>query len=148
VDLVRLHLYLLIPICIVFALFLVSQGVIQNFRPTSSVTVLDQSGAATGSTANQLIVQGPVASQVAIKMLGTNGGGYYNANAAFPFENPTPLSNFIQMLSIFAIPSALTYYLGRMVKNQGHGWAPAIRGCTRLAWRPPVTWKVRKCASA
>ena len=71
----------------------------------------------------QTIVQGPMASQVAIKMLGTNGGGYVNANAAHPFENPTPLSNFLQMLSIFAIPSALTYYLGRMVKNQGHGWA-------------------------
>ena len=71
----------------------------------------------------QTIVQGPMASQVAIKMLGTNGGGYVNANAAHPFENPTPLSNFIQMLSIFAIPSALTYYLGRMVKHQRHGWA-------------------------
>jgi potassium-transporting ATPase potassium-binding subunit len=71
----------------------------------------------------QSIVQGPMASQVAIKMLGTNGGGYVNANASHPFENPTPLSNFIQMLSIFAVPSGLTYYLGRMVKNQGHGWA-------------------------
>jgi len=71
----------------------------------------------------QTIVQGPMASQIAIKMLGTNGGGYVNANAAHPFENPTPLSNFIQMLSIFAIPSALTYYLGRMVKHQRHGWA-------------------------
>jgi K+-transporting ATPase ATPase A chain len=71
----------------------------------------------------QTIVQGPVASQIAIKMLGTNGGGYVNANAAHPFENPTPLSNFLQMLAIFAIPSALTYYLGRTVKNQRHGWA-------------------------
>src|SRR6185369_2027166 len=71
---------------------------------------------------DQNIVQGPMASQVAIKMFGTNGGGYVNANAAHPFENPTPLSNFFQMLSIFAIPSALTYYLGRMVKNQRHGW--------------------------
>jgi K+-transporting ATPase ATPase A chain len=123
VDLVRIHLYLLIPFCIVFALFLVSQGVIQNFRPTSALTVLDQSGATAGAANTQSIIQGPVASQMAIKMLGTNGGGYYNANAAFPFENPTPLSNFIQILSIFAIPSALTYYLGRMVKNQGHGWA-------------------------
>ncbi len=74
-------------------------------------------------TDTQTIVQGPMASQVAIKMLGTNGGGYVNANAAHPFENPNPLSNFLQMLSIFAIPSAMTYYLGRMVKNQGHGWA-------------------------
>src|SRR5258707_15095669 len=71
----------------------------------------------------QTIPQGPIASQMAIKMLGTNGGGYTNANAAHPYENPTPLSNFVQMLSIFAIPSALTYYLGRMVKNQRHGWA-------------------------
>src|SRR5882672_10385689 len=71
----------------------------------------------------QVIAQGPVASQVAIKMLGTNGGGFMNANAAHPFENPTPLSNFIQMLSIFAIGSGLTYYLGRMVKNQAHGWS-------------------------
>ena len=71
----------------------------------------------------QTIPQGPVASQVAIKMLGTNGGGFFNANAAHPYENPTPLSNFIQMLSIFLIPSGLTYYLGRKVKNQKHGWA-------------------------
>src|SRR5665213_2751762 len=71
----------------------------------------------------QSIVQGPMASQVAIKMLGTNGGGYANANAAHPFENPTPLSNFVQMLSIFSIGSGLTYYLGRTVKNQGHGWS-------------------------
>ena len=71
----------------------------------------------------QVIAQGPMASQVAIKMLGTNGGGFTNANASHPFENPTPLSNFLQMLSIFAIPSALTYYLGRMARNQGHGWA-------------------------
>ncbi len=119
VDLVRLHLYLLIPTCILFALFLVSQGVIQNFRPYSTVHVLEQSAAG----ASQVIPQGPFASQMAIKMLGTNGGGYFNANAAFPFENPTPLSNFVQILSIFAIPSALTYYLGRMVKNQRHGWA-------------------------
>ena len=71
----------------------------------------------------QAIVQGPMASQVAIKMLGTNGGGYANANAAYPFENPTPLSNFLQMLSIFAIGSGLTWYLGRMTGNQAHGWA-------------------------
>jgi potassium-transporting ATPase potassium-binding subunit len=123
VDLVRIHLYLLIPICIVYALFLMSQGVNMNFRPTTNVNLVDQTGASAGSPATQTIVQGPVASQIAIKMLGTNGGGYYNANAAFPFENPTPLSNFVQMLSIFAIPAALTYYLGRMVKNQGHGWS-------------------------
>jgi K+-transporting ATPase ATPase A chain len=124
VDLVRVHLYLLIPICIVYALFLVSQGVVQNFKPYSAINALDQTSAAsTTQPVVQNITQGPVASQIAIKMLGTNGGGYFNANAAVPFENPTPLSNFIQMLSIFAIPSALTWYLGRMVRSQGHGWA-------------------------
>lgn len=125
-DMVRLHLYLLIPVCVVYALFLVSQGSIQNFRPYSAIAMLEQPATAAtqpSTTVSQIIPQGPVASQIAIKMLGTNGGGYFNANAAFPFENPTPLSNFIQILSIFAIPSALTYYLGRMVKNQGHGWA-------------------------
>jgi K+-transporting ATPase ATPase A chain len=108
---------------VIFALFLVSQGMIQNFKPYSTVTVLDQSGATGGTPVQQIIPQGPMASQIAIKMLGTNGGGFTNANAAHPFENPTPLSNFVQMLSIFLIPSGLTYYLGRMVKNQRHGWA-------------------------
>jgi K+-transporting ATPase ATPase A chain len=123
-DLVRLHLYLLLPICLVYAIFLVSQGMIQNFKPYTAATVVDQSGAvSTTQPSMQTIGQGPVASQVAIKMLGTNGGGFFNANAAHPYENPTPLSNFVQMLSIFAIPSALTYYLGRMVKQQRHGWA-------------------------
>ncbi|HEX4055886.1 MAG TPA: potassium-transporting ATPase subunit KdpA [Tepidisphaeraceae bacterium] len=121
-DLVRLHLYLLLPICIVYSLFLVSQGMIQNFKPYTTVNAIDQSGATASQPIQQSIAQGPVASQVAIKMLGTNGGGFFNANASHPFENPTPLSNFIQILSIFAIPSALTYYLGRMVKNPGHGW--------------------------
>src|SRR4029077_6166855 len=167
----------------VFAVFLVSQGIIQNFKPytkakltepytiqvaktdekgqpvTTNVAVmvqapkLDEKGqpVMTNGVAvmvdvpkldgkgqpvmtnmpvmvdqkveEQVIAQGPVASQVAIKMLGTNGGGFMNANAAHPFENPTPLSNFIQMISIFAIGSGLTYYLGRMVKNQAHGWS-------------------------
>ena len=115
VDLVRVTYYLLLPICLVFAIFLVSQGMIQNFKPYTQATTLE------GAT--QTIVQGPMASQVAIKMLGTNGGGYANANASHPFENPTPLSNFIQMLSIFSIGSGLTYYLGRMTKNQAHGWS-------------------------
>jgi K+-transporting ATPase ATPase A chain len=118
-DLVRIILYLLIPICIVYSLFLVSQGMIQNFSPYTQVAHIDQ---ASGSTPS-FLQQGPMASQIAIKMLGTNGGGYTGANAAHPFENPTPLSNFIQMLSIFAIPSALTWYLGKTVKNQKHGWA-------------------------
>ena len=143
-DLVRVTYYLLAPICLVFALFLVSQGMIQNFKAydtaktyepyTIQVPKTDANGNAVNgadgkpvtvdqTVDTQTIPQGPVASQVAIKMLGTNGGGYFNANAAHPFENPTPLSNFFQMLSIFAIGSALTYYLGRETKNQKHGWA-------------------------
>lgn len=114
-DLVRVTYYLLLPLCVVFAIFLVSQGMIQNFDAYTHAKTLEGT--------EQIIAQGPVASQVAIKMLGTNGGGFFNANAAHPFENPTPLSNFVQMLSIFAIGSGLTYYLGRMVKNQAHGWA-------------------------
>jgi K+-transporting ATPase ATPase A chain len=121
-DLVRLHLYLLLPICVVYGLFLVSQGMLQNFHPYTTVNTIDQTGATASQPIQQIIAQGPVASQIAIKMLGTNGGGFFNVNAAHPFENPTPLSNFIQILSIFAIPSALTYYLGRMVKSPAHGW--------------------------
>jgi len=116
VDLVRVTYYLLLPICLVLAVFLVSQGMIQNFKPYTRALTLD-------GTATQTIAQGPVASQVAIKILGTNGGGFMNANAAHPFENPTPLSNFLQMLSIFSIGSGLTWYLGRMTGNQKHGWA-------------------------
>ena len=144
VDLVRVTYYLLLPVCLVFAVFLVSQGMIQNFKPYTRARLLepykvsvekknDKGETIKGpdgkpvmeeqTVEEQTIVQGPMASQVAIKMLGTNGGGYVNANAAHPFENPTPLSNFIQMLSIFSIGSGLTYYLGRMVKNQKHGWA-------------------------
>src|SRR6478609_8367302 len=124
VDVTRTTLYLLVPICLVFAVFLVSQGTIQNFKAYQTaklVEVINVPGSP--PVTEQTIVQGPMASQAAIKMLGTNGGGYTNANSAQPFENPTPLANFIQMLSIFAIGSALTYYLGRMTKNQGHGWA-------------------------
>jgi K+-transporting ATPase ATPase A chain len=113
---------LLAPLCIVYAFFLVSQGVIDNFRPYVKVTPLEFLADGQMGTATQLIPQGPIASQEAIKMLGTNGGGFTNANSAHPFENPTPLSYFVQMLSIFLIPSGLTYYLGRMVKNQRHGW--------------------------
>ncbi len=183
VDLVRVTYYLLLPLCFIYALVLVSQGMIQNFQPnatakltetytvqvakvddkgqpvTTNVPVMiqvpkldDQKQAVLSNGApvlvdapkldekgqpvmtnitvmvdqtitEQSIPEGPMASQVAIKMLGTNGGGYTNANAAHPFENPTPLANFLQMLSIFAIPTGLTYYLGRMTKNQGHGWA-------------------------
>src|SRR5580658_6854663 len=183
VDLVRVTYYLLLPICVVFAVVLISQGMIQNFKPyttaklTESYTIqvaktdakgqpvttnvavmvqapkldaqghpvltngvammvdvpkLDEKGHPVMTNVavmvdqkveEQSIPQGPMASQVAIKMLGTNGGGYTNANAAHPFENPTPLSNFLQILSIFAIGSGLTYYLGRQTKNQAHGWS-------------------------
>lgn len=144
VDVIRINLYLLLPLCLVFAVFLVSQGMIQNFRPYVTAHVIestvvealkkDTDGHALknedgkslleqNKAETQTIVQGPMASQVAIKMLGTNGGGFVNANASHPYENPTPLSNFLQMLSIFLIPSGLTYYLGRTVKNQRHGWA-------------------------
>lgn len=182
VDLVRVTYYLLLPICTVFAVILVSQGMIQNFKPYTKVKLtepytiqvpktddkgqpvmtngvvmvqspkvdaqgqpvmvngaavlvdvpkVDEKGQPVMTNApvmvdqivdEQTIVQGPMASQVAIKMIGTNGGGYANANAAHPFENPTPLSNFLQMLSVFSIGSGLTYYLGRMVNNQRHGW--------------------------
>ena len=116
VDLVRINLYLLIPLSLVFSIFLTSQGVVQNFKPYVNARTVDGAAA-------QTIAQGPAASQAAIKMLGTNGGGFFNANAAHPYENPTPLSNLLQMLAIFLIPSGLTYYLGRKVKNQKHGWA-------------------------
>lgn len=136
VDIVRTTYYLLLPICLAFGVFLVSQGMVQNFKPYDTAKLVEpqsvqvakldsnnQPMMETTVVTDQTIVQGPMASQVAIKMLGTNGGGYVNANAAHPFENPTPLANFIQMLSIFAIGSGLTYYLGRSVKNQAHGWA-------------------------
>jgi K+-transporting ATPase ATPase A chain len=114
-DLIRCNLYVLLPLCLVYSIFLVSQGVIQNFLPYQAVTTLEG--------AKQTIAMGPVASQVAIKMLGTNGGGFFSANAAHPYENPTALSNFVQMLSIFLIPSGLVYLLGHKVKNTRHGWA-------------------------
>ena len=144
VDLVRTTYYLLLPICLVFAVVLMSQGMIQNFKPYTHAKMLEPMTVSVAKTGadnkpildkdgkpvmeqqvvdEQVIAQGPVASQVAIKMLGTNGGGFMNANAAHPFENPTPLSNLLQMLSIFCIASGLTWYLGRMTKNQKHGWA-------------------------
>ena len=119
VDLIRTTYYLLLPLCLVFAVFLVSQGTIQNFKTYDTAKLVEP----IGEVSTQTIVQGPMASQAAIKMLGTNGGGYTNANAAHPFENPTALSNFIQMLSIFAIGSGLTWYLGKSTGNQAHGWS-------------------------
>jgi K+-transporting ATPase ATPase A chain len=115
VDVTRCTLYILLPICVVFTLFLVWQGIPQTLGPYVDATTLEG--------AKQTIAVGPVASQVAIKMLGTNGGGFFNANAAHPFENPTALSNFVQMISIFALGAALTNVFGRMVGNQRQGWA-------------------------
>jgi K+-transporting ATPase ATPase A chain len=115
VDITRCTLYILIPLCVPFALFLVWQGIPQTLGPYVDAATLEG--------AKQTIALGPAASQVAIKMLGTNGGGFFNANAAHPFENPTALSNFVQMVSIFAIGAALTNVFGRMVGNQRQGWA-------------------------
>lgn len=132
VDLTRSVVYILLPFSLVGALVLVSQGVVQNFNPyvtakrVEAVTVekIAIDGTKTIETiTDQVIAQGPVASQEIIKQLGTNGGGFFNANSAHPYENPTPLTNFISMLAIFLIPSALTYTLGKMTGNQKHGWA-------------------------
>jgi potassium-transporting ATPase potassium-binding subunit len=144
VDFVRASLWVLLPFCVVGALLLVSQGVVQNLRPyditqfvegqTIEVDKKDATGNVvinpdgttakeTQTVATQTIAQGPVASQEAIKMWGTNGGGFYNTNSAHPFENPTPLSNLLEMFAIFAVSAGLTYTLGRMTGSQKHGWA-------------------------
>ncbi|HUK51792.1 MAG TPA: potassium-transporting ATPase subunit KdpA [Candidatus Binatia bacterium] len=132
VDLTRCLLWVLLPISLAAALVLVSQGAVQNLKAYTTVTLVEpqtvQVTGADGKTTTQVvreqrIAQGPTASQEAIKMYGTNGGGFFNANSAHPFENPTPFSNFLQMVLIFAIPAALTYTLGRMTRSPGHGWA-------------------------
>ncbi len=144
VDLTRGTLYVLLPFSIFFALFFVSQGVVQNFNPYDTAAIVekqtvevdkkdadgkvitDASGANVKEKQTidtQTIAQGATASQLSIKMLGTNGGGFFNANSAHPFENPTPFSNFIQMLLILVIPAGFTYMLGRMTRSPGHGWA-------------------------
>jgi potassium-transporting ATPase potassium-binding subunit len=132
VDTTRASLWVLLPTCFIYALLLVSQGVIQNFRPYDQAKLLQPQTVTTTSTdgktttqivTTQSIAQGPVASQEAIKMLGTNGGGFFNTNSSHPFENPTPLSNLMEMFSIFLIPGALTVTLGRMTKAPKHGWA-------------------------
>src|SRR2546423_3250493 len=115
VDLVRCTLWLLLPFCIVGTLLLVSQGVVQNLRPYDTVTPIDSK--------DQVIAQGPVASQEIIKEWGTNGGGFFNPNSAHPFGNPTPLSNFVEMFAILAISAGLTYTLGDMTGSRAHGWA-------------------------
>ena len=133
VDVTRCTLYVLLPICIVYALFLVWQGMPQTLGAYVEATTLEG--------AKQTIAVGPVASQVAIKMLGTNGGGFFNANAAHPFENPTALSNFVQMLSIFALGAALTNVFGRMVGNQRQGWAIlAVMGVLFIAGVAVTYW--------
>jgi K+-transporting ATPase ATPase A chain len=132
VDTTRCLLWVLLPISLVGSLVFVSQGVVQNLKPYTTVELIEpqtvQVTGADGKTATQtvtqqVIAQGPVASQEVIKEFGTNGGGFFGANSAHPFENPTPFSNFFQLLLIFAIPSALTYTLGRMTGSQRHGWA-------------------------
>ena len=153
VDLVRSTLYLLLPLSLILALCLVSQGVVQNFSPYRAVRLIEplsvevpkinasghQINDAQGrpvlgnkTIRNQIIVQGPVASQEAIKQLGTNGGGYTNANSAHPYENPTPLSNFLEMLAILLIPSGLTYYFGPCGKESGP-WLESLGGHGRSA---------------
>jgi potassium-transporting ATPase potassium-binding subunit len=132
VDTTRCLLWVLLPVCLVGSLFLVSEGVVQNFKPYTTVDLVQPYTAqvtgpdgrtTTQTITQQVIAQGPVASQEVIKEFGTNGGGFFNANSAHPFENPTPLSNFFEMVLIFAIPSGLTYTLGRMTGSQHHGWA-------------------------
>src|SRR4029077_2781767 len=132
VDLTRCFLWVLLPVCLVGSLVLISQGVVQNLKPYATVQLVepqaiqalgDDGKTVTQTISQQVIPLGPVASQEAIKMFGTNGGGFFSANSAHPFENPTPVSNFLEMFLIFAIPSALTYTLGRMAGSPRHGWA-------------------------
>ena len=146
VDTTRCLLWVLLPICLVGSLVFVSQGVIQNLKPYTTVELIEpqtvQVTGADGKTTTQtvtqqVIAQGPVASQEVIKEFGTNGGGFFGANSAHPFENPTPFSNFFQLVLIFAIPSALTYTLGRMTGSQHHGWA--VWGAMALLFLGGVT---------
>ncbi|HEX3471736.1 MAG TPA: potassium-transporting ATPase subunit KdpA [Silvibacterium sp.] len=126
VDATRCILYVLLPICLILAPLLIGQGVIQNLKPYTSARTLEH------SSQPQKIAQGPVASQEAIKMLGTNGGGFFNTNSAHPFENPTPFSNFLEILAMLLIPAALTVTLGKMTGSPGHGWA--VFACMFLLW--------------
>jgi K+-transporting ATPase ATPase A chain len=124
VDLVRTTLYILLPLSVLLTIALVSQGVIQNLKPYQTVELLQPTtGADGGKVTTQTLAMGPAASQIAIKQLGTNGGGFFNANSAHPFENPTPLSNFLEMLAILVIPAALCYTFGVMVGDARQGWA-------------------------
>jgi K+-transporting ATPase ATPase A chain len=137
VDLTRGTLWVLLPLSFVFALVLVSQGVVQNLRPYDTAKLVEAQSLTgadgkTSTVTTQTIAQGPVASQEAIKMLGTNGGGFFNANSSHPFENPTPLTNFLELLSIFLIPAGLTVTLGKMVGSPKHGWA--VLGAMTALW--------------
>jgi K+-transporting ATPase ATPase A chain len=141
VDLTRGTLWVLVPICIVYALALVSQGAIQNFKPYDTATLLEPQHVTTTGTdgksvtttvTTQTIAQGPLASQEAIKMLGTNGGGFMNANSSHPFENPTPFTNLLEMVSIFAIGGGLCVTLGKMTGSPKHGWA--VFGAMSILW--------------
>jgi K+-transporting ATPase ATPase A chain len=132
VDTTRAFLWVLLPVSLLAALFFVSQGMIQNLRPYTTANVVEPQVVETRNAdgtvkrdtlTRQLIAQGPLASQEAIKMYGTNGGGFFGANSAHPFENPTPLTNFLEMLMIFAVPAGMTYTLGRMTGSRRHGWA-------------------------
>lgn len=132
VDLTRSFLWVLLPMCMVVSLFFVSQGMIQNFKPYVTAQLVDPQTVTTTSSdgkttsqvvSTQVIAEGPVASQEVIKMYGTNGGGFFGANSAHPFENPNPLTNFVQLILIFLVPTGLTYTLGRMTGSQRHGWA-------------------------
>jgi len=134
VDLTRGVLYILLPLSLLFATVFVSEGVIQNFKPYQKVAVLQST-----NQVEQTLPMGPVASQVAIKQLGSNGGGYFNANSAHPFENPTPFTNFLQMLAILLIPAALCYTFGVMVKDTRQGWAILA---TMLLIFIPFSWGV------
>jgi K+-transporting ATPase ATPase A chain len=123
-DLTRSTLYILIPLSLVLSLALVSQGVVQTFSPSQTATLLQPTTDSAGqAVTDQVLAVGPAASQIAIKQLGTNGGGFFNVNSAHPFENPTPLSNFLEMLSILLIPAALVYTFGKMVGDTRQGWA-------------------------
>jgi K+-transporting ATPase ATPase A chain len=154
VDTTRCLLWVLLPVCLVGSLVLVSQGVVQNLKPYTTVDLVQpystQVTGADGKTTTQtvtqqVIAQGPVASQEVIKEFGTNGGGFFNANSAHPFENPTPFSNFFEMVLIFAIPSGLTYTLGRMTGSQRHGWAVwAAMAFLFLAGVTPAYWAEAK----
>jgi potassium-transporting ATPase potassium-binding subunit len=143
VDLVRSTLYILLPLALILSIVLMSQGVVQTFKPSAKVNLVQPAKDAAGKTVSeQIIALGPAASQVAIKQLGTNGGGFFNVNSGHPFENPTPLSNLLEMLAILLIAAALCYTFGCMVKDRRQGWAilaamliiflPCLWGCVQI----------------